>query len=79
MCAFVFSVVDTESVSYDGRHPHKILSQHERRKKGGYLEAFLDRRRHLTPLVFSVDGVMGEETKVETKQLDDALSNKWEM
>ena len=29
------------------------------------------------PLVLSVNGVMEEETKVETKQLDKTLSTKW--
>ena len=66
-------IFDIDAASYYGRHQHKILSQHERRKKGKYLEACLDIRCHFMPLVFYVDGVMGEETKAETKQPADAL------
>ena len=34
MCVFDICVVDTDTDYFDGRHPHKILSQHEHRKKG---------------------------------------------
>ena len=77
MCVFDVHNVDTYAASYDGRRPDKILSQHKWRKKGKYPEACLERRRHFTPLVFSADGVMGEETKATTKQLAAALPNKW--
>ena len=33
--------------------------------------------QHFMPLVLSIDVVMGEEKKAATKQLVDALSNKW--
>ena len=47
----------------------QILSQHQRRKKGKYIETFLERRRHFMTLVFSVDGVMGDETHAAPKKL----------
>ena len=79
ICVFDFCVVDTDTESHNGRHPHKIISYHKRRKKGNYIEDLFERQSHFTILVSSVNGLMGEETKVENKQLDDALSNKWEM
>ena len=39
MCVFSVHIFDTDAASYDGRYPHKILSQNERRKKDKYLEA----------------------------------------
>jgi hypothetical protein len=37
----------------------------------------LARRRHFTPLVFSVDGMMGVEAKAASKRLAARLSFKW--
>ena len=76
MCVFDVCVVDKNVASYEGKHPHCILSQHEHRKKGKYIEDRLERLRHFTPLVFSVNGIMGEEKKAETKKLAAALSKK---
>ena len=83
ICIFKFRAVDTESASYHGRHPQRILSQHEHRKKVKYIEAFLERRCHLTIPAFSVDEVMGKDTKTETKKLSADLSkngtgNTWQ-
>ena len=60
MCVLNFHIVDTDSKSYDGRHPHKILSHCKWCKKGKYIEDCLERRLHFTPLILSVDRVMGE-------------------
>ena len=73
MCVFNVCVVGIDTASYNGIHPHKILSQHEQRKRGEYIEACLELRRHFLPLVLSVDGVVVEETKAATKQLASAL------
>ena len=61
MCVFDVHIFDTDRYSYYGRHRHKILSQHERRKNGKYLEACVEEKPQFMPLVFSVDGGMGEE------------------
>ena len=42
-------------------------------KKGKYIEACFMIQFHFTPLVLSVDDVMGEEKKAEIQQLYDAL------
>ena len=73
MCVFDISNVAIDTASYDGRHPHKILSLNDRHKKRKYLEAFLERRHHFTMCVFSVRGVMVEDTKSSTKKLADDL------
>ena len=38
MCVFCIHVVDKYAASYDGRDPHKILSQHERCKISKFIE-----------------------------------------
>ena len=48
-----------------------------------YIEAFLERRCHLKIPAFSVDEVMGKDTKTETKKLSADLSkngtgNTWQ-
>ena len=39
ICVFDVRVVGSDAGFYDGRHPHKILSQHEWRKKGKYIDS----------------------------------------
>ena len=72
-CVFNICVVDIDAESYDGRHPQIILSLNERCKEGKYLEDCLEQWHHLTPLVLSLDEVMGEEKNMATKQLASAL------
>ena len=50
-----FIPVDIDTASYDEKHPHKILSQNEQRKKGKYLEAYHQRQCDFSPSVFLVD------------------------
>ena len=59
MCVFEIFVVDTNEESYEGKHAHRILYQNERRKKGKYIEACLERLLHFIPLVLLVHGMMG--------------------
>ena len=67
MFIFKFRDVDTDAESYDGRHPHKTLGRHKRRKKGKHIDSCLKKRRHSKPLVLSVYWIMLEDTKAETK------------
>ena len=78
MCVLNICVVDTDVTSYDGRHPNKILSNHKQFKREKYIEACLDKQHHFAPFVFSVYGVMWEDTKAENKQLVAAMFTKWD-
>ena len=53
MCVFDVCI-DIYAASCDGRHPYKILSQYERRKKVKYIEAFLEGQFQFMRLVLSV-------------------------
>jgi len=55
----------------------KVLKQQEEGKKKKYLDACLERRRHFTPLVFSVDGMRGMEANNATKRVATLLAHKW--
>jgi hypothetical protein len=74
---FDIRVTDTDAPSYRGLPPKKILEKHEKEKKAKYLEPCLARRRHFTPLVFSVDGMRGAEAEAATKRLASRLASKW--
>ena len=65
MCVSNICVIETNSYTYAGTQPYKVLKEHEQRKKGKYLEACLERRWHFTPLVLFVHSAMGEETKAD--------------
>jgi hypothetical protein len=75
---FDIRVTDTDAQSYRGQEPLKVLANQEKAKKAKYLDACVARRRHFTPLVFSVDGLRGPETTAAMKKLASSLSHKWE-
>ena len=78
MCIFNIHIVDTDVEYYDGRHQHKILSQHERHQKGKYIGAFLERQHQYMLLMLSVEGVIGEDKNAVTNQLAASLSTKYD-
>jgi hypothetical protein len=58
-CILDVRVTDTDAKSYSKRPPAKVLKSQEREKKRKYLENSLEQRRHFTPFVCSVDGLLG--------------------
>jgi hypothetical protein len=56
--------------------PLCVLKQQEQKKKKLYTVACSDRRRHFTPLVFSVDGMCGVEASAAIKRAASLLSAK---
>ena len=62
-------VVNTDAKSYWGRSPEKCLEEAERAKKKMYLEACLQQRRHFSPFVASVDGLLGVEAEATLKRI----------
>jgi hypothetical protein len=74
---FDIRITDTDAWSNRGMDPAKILRRHEKEKRDKYLDLCLARRRHFTPLVFSVDGMRGGEAQAASKRLASRLSTKW--
>ena len=55
---------DTDAKSYSKWGSSKVLESQERdKKKRKYLEAYLVRRHHFTPFVYSLDGMLGWSAK----------------
>jgi hypothetical protein len=78
-CILDVRVTGTDTKTYCKRDPAKVLESQEKEKKRKYLEACLKRRRrHFTPFVCSVDGMLGREAKTFAKQLAAKLANKSE-
>jgi hypothetical protein len=76
-CIFDVRITDTECRSTRNHDPSKVLAKCEKLKKDKHLHACLEQRRDFTPLVYSVDGMSGRETKQAERQIASALSTKW--
>jgi hypothetical protein len=77
-CILDVRVTDTVSKSYCKGAPFKVLESQEKEKKRKYLGACLENRRHFTPFVLSVDGLLGREAKTSAKRLAVKLAGKWQ-
>ncbi|EJK47230.1 hypothetical protein THAOC_34067, partial [Thalassiosira oceanica] len=78
-CIFDVRVTDPSAKSYRKKDPRKVLETQEKEKKDKYLMKCLERRKHFTPLVFSVNGMApGREAKKAMKHLASMLAEKWE-
>lgn len=76
-CIFDVSVCDTDCKSYLGKDPERVLYGREKIKRQRYGGVCHEQRRHFTPLVYSVDGMVAEEAKRAAKRLGRLLSEKW--
>ena len=70
-------VVNTDAKSYWEKSPKICLEEAERGKKKMYLEACLQQHRHFSPLVASVDGLLGVEATANLKRIASSLASKW--
>ena len=75
---FDVCVTDTDQHSYLSQDPHKILEARATRKKNKYLSACLLQRRHFTPLITSVDGLVEKEGVAYCQRLASKLADKWQ-
>jgi hypothetical protein len=75
-CIIDVRVTDTDAPSYIKTSPAKALETAERAKKKKHLQACLDQRRHFSPFVVSVDGLLGKEAKTILKVLASKMATK---
>jgi hypothetical protein len=73
---FDVRITDTDQPSNRNTAPTKVLLHHEKEKKDKYGALCIERRRTFTPLVFSVDGLLGNEAKAASKRLASSLAAK---
>jgi hypothetical protein len=74
---FDVRITDTDVPLHRGQEPFNVPKRHKTEKEKKRLEACVARRRHFTPLVFSVDGLQGPEAKAASKCPASKLSKKW--
>ena len=74
---FDIRVTDLDNPSQRGLEPSRVLARHEAEKKRKYSHHCERQRRHFTPLVFSVDGLLGKECAAAQKCLASKLASKW--
>ena len=74
---FDIHITDTDVSSYRKQDPRKVLQWQEREKKMKYGDACKEAHRHFTPLVYSVDGLEGDEVAAASKRLASRLAAKW--
>ena len=70
-------VVNTAALLYVRKSLEKCLHEAERGKKKMYLEACLQQRRHFSPFVALVDGLLGVEATATLKKIASRLATKW--
>ena len=70
-------VVDTDTVYYQSQNPDLCLETAKRDKKKNYLNTCLNKSRHSTPFVISVDGLLGVEAEETLKHIASCLAIKW--
>lgn len=77
-CIFDIRLTDTECRTTRNQDPEKVLNKCEKLKKDKHLRACLQNRRDFTPLVYSVDGMAGRETKQAERRMASLLAGKWD-
>ncbi len=73
---FDIQVCYTDAKSYGNRNSKKVLESAACRKKDKYEEACLERRRHFTPMIYSVDGISDKHARVAEKWVAGILAAK---
>ena len=73
---FDIRIVNLDAGSYLRMTPEKDLAKAEKENKDLHLQACLERRRTSTPMVYSADGMPGEEAIAAQKRLSALLSYK---
>ena len=70
-------VGNTDAKSYWEKSPKKFLEEAEKNKRKMYLERCLQQRRHFSPFVSSVDGLIRVEATATLKRIASCLTSKW--
>ena len=68
-CIFDIRIMDLECKSYIGQNPQKVLNRIERAKCTKYKQVLQDQNKDFTPLVYSIDGMPGYQTKLAEKRM----------
>jgi hypothetical protein len=78
MALFDVRFTDTDAASHVARPVQSTLAKAENEKKTKHGDACEQRHASFTPLVISVDGALGRESKAFLNRLSNQLAHKWE-
>ena len=78
-CVIDVRITDINQPYQINKNPHKLLKDHENKKKKKYLDACLKQRRNFSPFVISTDGLMGKEADLLLRQIAQKLALKWHL
>ena len=67
-------VLNTDAKSYWEKSPKRCLEEAKRSKKMMYLEACIQQRRHFSPFVASVNGILGVEATATLNRIASSLA-----
>ena len=67
-------VMNTDAKSHSAKPPEKFLQEAERKNNRMYLEACIQQRRHFSPFVASVDGLLGMEVTATLNRISSCLA-----
>ena len=70
-------VVNTGTAFYQSKTPEKFLETNKRLKKRKYINSYLNKRRHFTPFVALVYGLLGVEMEVTLKRISSRFVQNW--
>ena len=69
--------MNNDALTHRGKESERCLHKEEQERNKMYLEACLQKRRHFSPFVASVDGLLGVEDRAALKKLASCLATKW--
>ncbi len=72
-----FMDTDTRDTRSYQKKEFGFFLQHKKQKKDKYLQTCLEMRKDFTPMVYSVDGIVGHEAWNAKKRLATHLASKW--
>ena len=75
---FDVRILDSDSPSYSNKSPQSVVAAAEIEKKRKYSAACESHHCSFTPLCFTIDGLMGKESKSFLKRLAEGLSARWD-
>ena len=68
--------MNNDALSYWNKSPEKCVQTAQKEKKWKYLEACLQKRRHFSPFIFSVDVLLIDEAEAALKRISSRLATK---
>ena len=71
-------IVNTDAKSHSEKTPEKCLHETDRANKKMYLEAFIQKYQHFSPLVASADGLLVVEATATLKRIAIRLATMWQ-